>query len=134
VSGPVQDWDHVTVTFERFEKNSTAEYGLEHYRTRDQLMTDYGENADVVDAIILEKKKRGGKWVRSHPDCPEVEAAMLYLVWGGSGAKTLKDTVWHVLIYWEILLRPLCLLVWITVCEFVCMGVLIVVVLVCAFG
>jgi hypothetical protein len=41
----------------------------------------------VVDKIILEKKNRGGDWVKPHPECPEVVEATLYLCWSGAGKR-----------------------------------------------
>ena len=80
------------ITYEKFEKNTDTEYSLENYRTRDQLMHDYGNNAVVVDAIIADKLRRGGKWAIPHPECPGVEEATLYLAWGGAGKKTVQES------------------------------------------
>ena len=52
---------------------------------------EYNNNATMVDAIISDKRGRGGKWTMAHPDAPDLEAATLYLVWGGSGIQTDKE-------------------------------------------
>jgi hypothetical protein len=53
---------------------------------------DLYKNETVVDKIIIEKKARGGEWVKPHPECPDIPEATLYLCWSGAGKRREEGT------------------------------------------
>jgi hypothetical protein len=81
-----EDWTSVQVLHEKYEDHKTTQFSIDDYKTRAQLIDTY-KSEPIVDAIIADKRARGGHWVMRHPECPTLEDATLFLCWGGAGTR-----------------------------------------------
>jgi hypothetical protein len=86
-----ESWSEVLVLSASYEKVSSRQFMRENYMTKAQI-ADHYKDPLVADELVKEKTRKGPPWAVRHPELPDNDDAVLYLVWHSAGQGKTQET------------------------------------------
>jgi hypothetical protein len=85
------NWAEVLILSASYEKISSRKFQREHYKTKAQVVDHYKDKA-VAEQLCEAKALKGPPWCVRHPELPDSDEAVLYLVWHSAGQDKAQES------------------------------------------